>query len=382
MGRNKISIQKIKDERIRNITYYKRKKGLVKKAMELSLLCDADILVCVYPKHIAYRQLLIFSTTNNADNFIDKYIKNPLIKKEIFGLKDYGALFTNNILNDEQVKQINDIENDNNDKIGKTLNTNNNIFNLDKNKINFVGFPPFFNFNKENKIINEPLDFKNLFKSFNTNNNAEHNFLISNNKINNFNNPIKNEKTENEEKQEKQEKPEKQEEKIEKEEDKKKKKKDLDLPRIPSFFNDKMDDDKTQKNEYKDINKNIFNNNMINLSNIHNHLFNNIFNKDFANNLFNQDKKKDLNQVLPINCQVPGNLLFNSNSNNNLNLLNFPKDKDIFKTKPPALNFPLYPLNKTNNNNKSEHIFNIFGNKNNDNNSFIGQKRFNSNTDS
>ena len=166
MGRNKISIQKIKDERIRNITYYKRKKGLVKKAMELSLLCDADILVCVYPKHIAYRQLLIFSTTNNADNFIDKYIKNPLIKKEIFGLKDYGALFTNNILNDEQMKQINDIENDNNDGIGKTLN-NNNIFNFDKNKItNFVGFPTFFNFNKENKIINEPLGFKNLFKSF------------------------------------------------------------------------------------------------------------------------------------------------------------------------------------------------------------------------
>ena len=375
MGRNKISIQKIKDERIRNITYYKRKKGLVKKAMELSLLCDADILVCVYPKHIAYRQLLIFSTTNNADSFIDKYIKNPLIKKEIFGLKDYGALFTNNILNDEQMKQINDIENDNNDGIGKTLN-NNNIFNFDKNKItNFVGFPTFFNFNKENKIINEPLGFKNLFKSFNINNNTEQNFSISNNKINNFDNLIKNEKLEKQEKQV---------EKIEKEEDNSNDKNDLNFPRIPSFFNDKTNDINTQKNECKDANKNIFNNNMINLSNIHNHLFNNIFKKDFANNLFIQDKKKDLNQILPINCQIPGKFLFNSNSYknlNNLNILNFPKDKDMFKTKPPTLNIPLYTMNNTNNN-KNEPIFNIFGNKNNDNNFFIGQKRFNSNIDS
>jgi hypothetical protein len=236
MGRNKISIQKIKDERIRNITYYKRKKGLVKKAMELSLLCDADILVCVYPKHIAYRQLLIFSTTNNADSFIDKYIKNPLIKKEIFGLKDYGTLFTNNILNAEQVKQINDIENDNNDKMGKTINiNNNNIFNLDKNKINFVGFPTFFNFNKENEIINESLGFKNIFKSINTNNNSVRNFLISNNKINNFDNLLKNEKLENQENQEKQE------EKIEKKEDNSNDKNDLNLPRITSFFNDKID---------------------------------------------------------------------------------------------------------------------------------------------
>ena len=184
MGRNKILIQKIKDERIRNITYYKRKKGLVKKAMELSLLCDADILVCVYPKHIAYRQLLIFSTTNNADNYIDKYIKNPLIKKEIFGLKDYGALFTNNILNEEQVKQIKDIENDNTEKIGKMINTNNNIFNLDKNKIDFVGFPTLFNFNKDNKIINEHLNMKNIFQNINIDNNKNQNILIPNNKIN------------------------------------------------------------------------------------------------------------------------------------------------------------------------------------------------------
>ena len=53
----------------------------------------------------------------------------------------------------------------------------------------------------------------------------------------------------------------------------------------------------------------------------------------------------------------------------------------MFKAKPPTLNIPLYTMNNTNNN-KNEPIFNIFGNKNNDNNFFIGQKRFNSNIDS
>ena len=43
MGKNKIKIEQIKSERNRNVTLYKRKKGLIKKAMELSLLCDAEI---------------------------------------------------------------------------------------------------------------------------------------------------------------------------------------------------------------------------------------------------------------------------------------------------------------------------------------------------
>ena len=88
MGRNKITIKKIKDDRIRNITYYKRKKGLIKKAMELALLCDVEVFVSIYPKNISQNQVLLFSSTNNVDFFIDKYIKNPFIKKNFYGLKD------------------------------------------------------------------------------------------------------------------------------------------------------------------------------------------------------------------------------------------------------------------------------------------------------
>jgi len=45
MGRRKISIQPIDDKKIRYSTYNKRKNGLVKKAAELSMLCDVKMLL-------------------------------------------------------------------------------------------------------------------------------------------------------------------------------------------------------------------------------------------------------------------------------------------------------------------------------------------------
>ena len=91
LGKKKIKISKIENKTASQITYYKRKKGLIKKAMELSLLCDIDIFVGIYPKQISQNHLLIFST-KNINIFVDKYIKNPLIKKEIYGLKDVSKI--------------------------------------------------------------------------------------------------------------------------------------------------------------------------------------------------------------------------------------------------------------------------------------------------
>ena len=92
MGKKKISIQRIKNERLRSVTFFKRKKGLLKKAMELCLLCDVDVFVGIYPKHISQNQLLIFCSTNNVNLFVENYIKNPLLKKEIYGLKDVSYI--------------------------------------------------------------------------------------------------------------------------------------------------------------------------------------------------------------------------------------------------------------------------------------------------
>ena len=50
MGRKKISIKTIRDTRIQRLTLYKRKNGLIKKAIELSILCDVDVLLVIADK--------------------------------------------------------------------------------------------------------------------------------------------------------------------------------------------------------------------------------------------------------------------------------------------------------------------------------------------
>eukprot|EP00761_Pharyngomonas_kirbyi_P008658 gb/GECH01008670.1/.p1 GENE.gb/GECH01008670.1/~~gb/GECH01008670.1/.p1 ORF type:complete len:102 (+),score=12.95 gb/GECH01008670.1/:1-306(+) len=48
MGRKKIPIEPIKDERNREVTFKKRKQGLIKKAMELSILCNCQISLVIF----------------------------------------------------------------------------------------------------------------------------------------------------------------------------------------------------------------------------------------------------------------------------------------------------------------------------------------------
>ena len=51
MGRKKINIARISDERNRQVTFTKRKFGLMKKAYELSVLCDCEIAVIIFNSH-------------------------------------------------------------------------------------------------------------------------------------------------------------------------------------------------------------------------------------------------------------------------------------------------------------------------------------------
>ena len=60
MGKRKIDIvDMITDKMTRNVTYCKRKKGLLKKAMELSILCGQDIQLIMWDrmkkKMVAYQ---------------------------------------------------------------------------------------------------------------------------------------------------------------------------------------------------------------------------------------------------------------------------------------------------------------------------------------
>ncbi|KAA8524562.1 hypothetical protein F0562_010985 [Nyssa sinensis] len=57
MGRNKLTTKRIENPISRQVTYSKRKDGIVKKANELSVLCDTDV------------ALIMFSPTGRLTNF-------------------------------------------------------------------------------------------------------------------------------------------------------------------------------------------------------------------------------------------------------------------------------------------------------------------------
>lgn len=85
MGRNKIKIEKIENSRIRQVTFYKRKKGLIKKSMELSLLCEAKILLCVLDKN---EKLTTYISDSETLKEFEEYFFNKNILKENFNNKD------------------------------------------------------------------------------------------------------------------------------------------------------------------------------------------------------------------------------------------------------------------------------------------------------
>ncbi|ERN09879.1 hypothetical protein AMTR_s00013p00114420 [Amborella trichopoda] len=48
MGRGKVELKRIEKPNTRQVTFTKRRNGLLKKAFELSLLCDADVALIVF----------------------------------------------------------------------------------------------------------------------------------------------------------------------------------------------------------------------------------------------------------------------------------------------------------------------------------------------
>jgi hypothetical protein len=64
--RERIAIRRIDNLAARQVTFSKRRKGLFKKAQELSILCDADV------------GLVVFSATGKLFNFASsRYIHTP-----------------------------------------------------------------------------------------------------------------------------------------------------------------------------------------------------------------------------------------------------------------------------------------------------------------
>jgi hypothetical protein len=84
MGRKKVNVESINDNRLRQVTFYKRKKGLIKKSMEIALLCGAKVMLCVVDKR--GKSIVYTSDDTKPQDFIGEYITPHL---------DSGVYLTN-----------------------------------------------------------------------------------------------------------------------------------------------------------------------------------------------------------------------------------------------------------------------------------------------
>ncbi|XP_033253161.1 myocyte-specific enhancer factor 2-like isoform X5 [Drosophila miranda] len=88
MGRKKIQISRITDERNRQVTFNKRKFGVMKKAYELSVLCDCEI------------ALIIFSSSNKLYQYASTDMDRVLLKSTEYN-EPHESLTNKNIIEKE-----------------------------------------------------------------------------------------------------------------------------------------------------------------------------------------------------------------------------------------------------------------------------------------
>ncbi|BAT76500.1 MADS-box protein EJ2-like [Vigna umbellata] len=88
MGRGRVELKRIENKINRQVTFAKRRNGLLKKAYELSVLCDAEVALIIFSNR---GKLYEFSSTSSMMKTLEKYQKYS-----------YSALETTRPINDIQ----------------------------------------------------------------------------------------------------------------------------------------------------------------------------------------------------------------------------------------------------------------------------------------
>ncbi|KAK4753635.1 hypothetical protein SAY87_001739 [Trapa incisa] len=70
MGRKKLEIKRIEDKSSRQVTFSKRRSGLIKKARELSILCDVEVALLVFSSHGRHYE---FCSGNSLVDMLEHY---------------------------------------------------------------------------------------------------------------------------------------------------------------------------------------------------------------------------------------------------------------------------------------------------------------------
>ncbi|XP_073279201.1 agamous-like MADS-box protein AGL11 [Primulina huaijiensis] len=89
MGRGKIEIKRIENNTNRQVTFCKRRNGLLKKAYELSVLCDAEIALIVF----STRGRVYEYSSNNTRDTIERFKKATADTSNAYTTQEINAQF-------------------------------------------------------------------------------------------------------------------------------------------------------------------------------------------------------------------------------------------------------------------------------------------------
>ncbi|KAL8106067.1 agamous-like MADS-box protein AP1 [Apium graveolens] len=80
MGRGKVQLKKIENKINRQVTFSKRRGGLVKKAHEISVLCDAEVALIVFSTK---GKLFEYSSDLSMENILERYERYSYAERQL-----------------------------------------------------------------------------------------------------------------------------------------------------------------------------------------------------------------------------------------------------------------------------------------------------------
>ncbi|GLU10900.1 hypothetical protein SLE2022_276770 [Rubroshorea leprosula] len=80
MGRGRVQLRRIENKISRQVTFSKRRTGLLKKAHEISVLCDAEVALIVFSNK---GKLFEYSTDSSMERILERYERNAYAERQL-----------------------------------------------------------------------------------------------------------------------------------------------------------------------------------------------------------------------------------------------------------------------------------------------------------
>ncbi|KAM7510181.1 hypothetical protein LguiB_009056 [Lonicera macranthoides] len=80
MGRGRVQLKRIENKISRQVTFSKRRSGLLKKAKEISVLCDAEVALIVFSTK---GKLFEYSSDSSMEKILERYERYSYVERQL-----------------------------------------------------------------------------------------------------------------------------------------------------------------------------------------------------------------------------------------------------------------------------------------------------------